>query len=335
MQRQASHWYQPIGEWLIHEKGCQNDRYSQGYLAGTDISGVNIDVLGIRYEVYEKNTASNSFLFHGYAVDIQAGEQEAFEYTRRIQEYMDAIGRGSRDWISGLDSIRFFIAYPGDFVSPQLADACQNAGIGVLLLQAVRGGRSRVMEALDSKEIILTGISRKAQHSNGQFEAAIRGRKYLYAVFRNAPGALYDDFIRPKIEEYYREKALERAIGCLHEQEAITAFKYIYARLRSQFPELRTEGRGKRNAETSVAFIPQGQEYPELVIEMCSQYFRFSFPEKEIYRVYAMDTVLQFAGGFWTPFGGTVENLMDDMVMPGLTAAQPGKVGVLDPVPNT
>jgi hypothetical protein len=43
--------YDPIGEWLIKEKGCQRDKYSQGYLKDVLIGDFKFDVLGIRYEI--------------------------------------------------------------------------------------------------------------------------------------------------------------------------------------------------------------------------------------------------------------------------------------------
>jgi len=193
--------YDPIGEWLIKNKGCQQDEFSQGYLKNRRIiEGFQPDVFAIRYEPTDRP----AIRFHGFIVEVKENENGLNEMIgkviRNMKKMLDPdISSG------GVHTLEFYIAYPIDKVSNEIFELCEEHGIGILRLDVIDKSNINVYEVLEpKKEIQLNGISNSAMQNPGSFENAInfidaplnRKRSYLGEFFQR-PSKLYDKFIRP------------------------------------------------------------------------------------------------------------------------------------------
>ncbi|WP_461865791.1 hypothetical protein [Thermococcus sp.] len=191
--------YDPIGEWLIREKGCQRDKYSQGYLKNIQVGDIRPDVFAIRYEIITDRTYP-VIHFHGYIVEVKCDGKGLNELLGKIMR-VKRRARTSKEWMSGLHTVRFYIAYPTEQVSSEVFEICEEEGIGILRLQVIDETTVNVYEVLRPREIALNGMSHNSQRSPGVFEDSINRIGYLRQMFQR-PSKLYDDFIRPKIKEY-------------------------------------------------------------------------------------------------------------------------------------
>ena len=224
-------FYDAIGKWLIKEKGCQQDEYSQGYLKNIQIENIRPDVLGIKYEVL-KDRAYPVIHFHGHMVEVKCDEKGLNELIGKVIRIKDRI-RG----IEGLNTLRLYIAYQTDKVSPEVFEICERNGIGILRLQLVNDELINIYEVLAPHEIGLNGIPHNQQRSPGVFEDYINSINFLRQMFQR-PWKLYDDFIRPGIEIYTNKLKLEEWLNSLQDRYAKIAFEIFMKRIFTVFPEL-------------------------------------------------------------------------------------------------
>jgi len=201
--------YDWIGKWLVQEKGCQQDEYSQGYLKRVQIADFQPDVVAIRYEVIKEDRALPVIHFHGYVVEVKKDERGLNEMIGKVIRNLrkaknHEIGQLENASSDGLHTIRFYIAYPTENVANGIFEICEENGIGILRLQIVDNSKIYVYEILKPKEIKLNGMAHGAMRSPGVFEGEMKNINCLRQMFQR-PSKLFDDFIRPTLEKYQKQ----------------------------------------------------------------------------------------------------------------------------------
>jgi len=204
-----SDFYDPIGKWLVKEKGCQRDGYSRGYIVDRKAGDIRMDVsikpdvLGIRYEVI-KNVYP-VIEFHGYIVEVKKNKRGLDQLMGKMMGITDR-ARTSREWKFGMHTVRFYIAYPTDQIPPEIFSRCKQEGIGILTLPILNEKdldelrADDVFEALEPKEVKLDGMSHASQKLDGTFLDCINRINYLKQMFPS-PEKLYNDFIGTEIKK--------------------------------------------------------------------------------------------------------------------------------------
>jgi len=174
--------YDPIGKWFIKEKGCQQDEYSQGYLKNVQVGDIRPDVLAIRYELVEN--VYRFIHFHGHVAEVKDDEKGLNELIGKVIRVKER-AKSSREWMGGLHTVCFYIAYPTEQVSPEILKICGAGDIGILRLQVIDENVINVYEVLEPKEITLNdGVSHSSQKSPGKFERCIGEISYLRQMFQ-------------------------------------------------------------------------------------------------------------------------------------------------------
>ncbi|MCD6317769.1 hypothetical protein J7M02_01725 [Candidatus Aerophobetes bacterium] len=198
--------YDWLGKWLIQEKGCQQDEYSQGYLKGVQIADFRPDVVGIRYEIIKEDRVFPVIHFHGYVVEVKKNERGLNEMIGKVIRNLRKAKNHEIGWYEnassdGLHTIRFYIAYPAESVTNDIFEICEENGIGILRLQIIDNSKVYVYEVLKPEEIKLNGMAHSAMRSPGVFEGEMKKINCLRQMFQR-PSELFDDFIRPALEKY-------------------------------------------------------------------------------------------------------------------------------------
>ena len=192
-----------IGNWLVHEKGCQKDTYTLGYIKNPEIEADRLtSVLGIRWNLANKN-ALKLPLLSGYVVQVT--ERDTPENVDETLGKVDGMhwraqcGQ-SREWTQGMHEASFYLAGQPEYPSDVL-ERCKERGIGVLCVQRAANRETDVRECLAPRAMPLSGMSAPTRRSAGLFENAIRANRYLKMVFLR-PDAFFDDVIRPERKAY-------------------------------------------------------------------------------------------------------------------------------------
>ena len=283
----------------MKEKGCQQDEYSQGYLKNIQMGDIRPDVLGIRYEIL-KNRAYPVIHFHGHVVEVKCDKKGLNEVIGKIIRIKKRI----RSIMSGLNTVRLYIAYSTDQVYPEIFNICEEEGIGILRLQAVDDDIINVYEVLRPKEITLSGIPHRRQRSPGNFEDSINEINYLRQMFQR-PWKLYDDFIRPKIEEYNEQINTNEWLGTLTNRYAKDAFNILEKRIFMVFPQLNLEyHKGFAYSNNLILQIYIGTGNFKIVID------------DTMYRIHAKNDIIEFKGKEGKKYEGDIEKLIDDVIIP-------------------
>lgn len=296
-------FYDAIGEWLIKEKGCQQDEYSQGYLKNVQIENIRPDVFGIKYEVL-KDRAYPVIHFHGHMVEVKCDEKGLNELIGKVMRIKDR-SRGIEELAKGLNTLRLYIAYQTDRVSPEIFEICERNGIGILRLQLVNDELINIYQVLAPQEIELEGIPHNQQRSPGIFEDNINSINFLRQMFQR-PWKLYDDFIRPQIEDYTKKLKLEEWLDYLQNRYAKIAFEIFMKQVFTIFPALSLERhRGLAHNGKIV-----------LQIEIGTGNFKI-FVDDAMYRIYATDNIIEFKGKEeGKKYEGDIEKLINEIVIP-------------------
>ncbi|MEA1965459.1 MAG: hypothetical protein U9O41_10130 [Candidatus Aerophobetes bacterium] len=200
--------YDWIGKWLVREKGCQQDGYSQGYLKRVQIADFQPDVVAIRYEVIKEDRRLSVIHFHGHVVEVKKDERGLNEMIDKVVRNLKKARNYEIGWLEnassdGLHIIRFYIAYPTESIANEIFEICEENGIGILRLQIVDSSKIYVYEVLKPKEIKLNGMAHSSMRSRGIFGGQMRKINCLKQMFQR-PSKLFDDLIRPTLEKYQR-----------------------------------------------------------------------------------------------------------------------------------
>lgn len=304
--------YDHIGKWLINEKDCQQDEYSQGFLKNIQIGDIRHDVLAIRYEIITDRTYP-VIHFHGYVVEVKGDE-------KRVNELIGKIIRTKRrvktleEWMFGLHTVRFYIAYPTEQVSSEIFEICEKEGIGILRLQIIDENIINVYEVLEPKEITLNGMLHSDQRSPGVFEDSINKINYLKQMFQR-PSRLYDDFIRPKIKEYKEKIKLRQMLNYIKNEASRGACDFLIEKIQSKFTQLEMAA-----VRSTILFKPPKGRYEDAVlsIERATNYFYISFGGQRRYRVYSKSEIVEFENS-GREYKGDLESLITSVIIPHIT----------------
>lgn len=299
--------YDPIGKWLIKEKGCQQDEYSQGYLKNTQVGDIRPDVFAIRYEIIDN--VYPVIHFHGSVVEVKSDEKGLDELIGKIIRTKKRV-KTSTEWMFGLYTVRFYVAYPTEQISDEIFEICEEEGIGILRLQVIEETRINIYEVLEPKEITLNGMSHSNQRSPGVFGASMNKIGYLRQMFQR-PSKLYDDFIRPKIGEYKAEIELRQALNHIKNEVSKEARDFLVEKIQSGFPQLEMIAVG-----STILFKPPKGRHEDAVLSIkhTTNYFYISF-EKQSYRVYSKSKIIEFKNGA-KEYEDNIENLITSVIIP-------------------
>jgi hypothetical protein len=301
--------YDPIGEWLIKEKGCQRDKYSQGYLKDVLIGDFKFDVLGIRYEIVHGYI--NHLDFHGYIVEVKGDESGLDELIGKVIRVKEGIeGHSMIEHFCGLDTVELYIAYPTEQVKPEILSICEREGIGILRLQIVNEETVHVYDVgIKPKEIHTGGIPHADQKSPGTFESAINEFSYLRQMFQR-PSNMFEDLIRPSIEEYYTQLKLKELRGYVRNREGKEAMDFLIEKIQEKIPQIKITGAGG-----GIAFIIHGVEL--LTITPTTNYFYLQLDKGEEYRILSKNKIIRFrSGSEAVDFEGGIDDLINSIVIP-------------------
>ncbi|NHV98113.1 MAG: hypothetical protein HA496_00540 [Thaumarchaeota archaeon] len=292
--------YDPVGEWLIREKGCQRDKYSQGYLKDAQIGNFRFDVLGIRYEVVHE--CINHLDFHGYIVEVKGDETGLDELIGKVMMVKEGIkGHSIIEHFSGLDTVELYIAYPTEQVKTEILRICEREGIGILRLQIVDEKTVHVYNVGVKPELIyICGISHEAQKSPGNFESAMNEFGYLRQMFQR-PSDMFEDLIRPSKEEYNAQLKLKELQGYVRNKESEEALDFLIEKIQEKLPQVNITSAGGK-----IAFILHGTELLNIV--PTTKYFYVQLGEGERYRILSRNEIIGFEG--------SVDNLIDSVIIP-------------------
>jgi hypothetical protein len=292
--------YDSIGQWLIKEKGCQRDKYSQGYLKNVTIGDFRFDVVGIKYEVIHGHI--NHLDFHGYIVEVKGDETGLDELIGRMIRVKEGIENHSMiEHFRGLDTVELYIAYPTEQVKTEIFSICEREGIGILRLQVVDDETVYVYDVgIKPKKLLTGGISHATQRSPGNFERAINEISYLRQMFQR-PSDLFEDFIRPSIEEYYAQSKLRELRDYVRNKESREAMDFLIEKIQERFPQVRISSAGGE-----IAFLLHGTEL--FTIVPTKEYFYLELGGGESYRILSKNEIIRFEGG--------IENLLNSVVIP-------------------
>jgi hypothetical protein len=293
--------YDPVGEWLIKEKGCQRDKYSQGYLKDVQIGNFRFDVLGIRYEIIHGYI--NHLDFHGYIVEVKGDESGLDELIGKVIMVKEGIEDHSIiEHFRGLDTVELYIAYPTEQVKTEILRICEREGIGILRLQIVDEKTVHVYDVgVKSKQIHTgVGIAHGTQSSPGTFESAINEIGYLRQMFQR-PSDMFEDLIRPSKEEYNAQLKLKELQGYVRNKESEEALDFLIEKIQEKLPQVNITSAGGK-----IAFILHGTELLNIV--PTTKYFYVQLGEGERYRILSRNEIIGFEG--------SVDNLIDSVIIP-------------------
>lgn len=294
--------YDAIGKWFVREKGCQQDEYSQGYLKNIQIGNVRPDVLAIRYEIITDRVYP-VIHFYGYVVEVKCDDKGLNELIGKIIR-TKKVATTSEDWMDGMHTVRFYIAYPTEQVSSDIFEICEKEGVGILRLQVVENGIVNIYEVLKPKQITLNGLSHSSQRSPGTFKDSINRINYLRQMFQR-PSKLYDDFIRPKIEEYKEALKLNEWLGTTSNIYAKEALNILIDKITTTFPQL--------ELKHHKGFVYNNNIIPQLIIGTGNFYIVL---DESTYRVYAKDRIIEFKDKDGKEYDGDIEKLINNIVIP-------------------
>ncbi|EDY35093.1 hypothetical protein ABOONEI_2635 [Aciduliprofundum boonei T469] len=304
--------YDPIGKWLVREKGCQQDKYSQGYLKNIKVGDVRPDVFAIKYEVI-KNYSYPVIHFHGYIVEVKSNENllnELIGKAIRLKEKVQI----SKEWMYGLHTARFYIAYPAERISSDVLKICRENDIGILRLQIVDENRVNVYEVLKPKKIeLLNGMPHSRQRSRGIFIEAMENVSYLKHMFQT-PDKLFDEKIRPLIDEYNEKIKINQDKDRIRNRYAREALDFLLEKILAAYPQLKLyHGLRIVHNDEDILKIPTATDY--FYIEL----------DKAIYRVYSKDKILEFKRGVGEESKSHLEKLIDWVIIPHIKNKVEGK----------
>ncbi|MFP3910293.1 MAG: hypothetical protein ACOC5L_04170 [Halobacteriota archaeon] len=300
--------YDPIGKWLIKNKGCQQDEYSQGYLKDVKVGNVRPDILAIRYEV--KTDQSVPVIdFHGYVVEVKSDEHGVNELIGKVVRTKKWVKEGdpSKEWSTGFHWVSFYIAYPTDKIPFEIFKMCKNDGVGVLRLQITDDGKVNVYEELKPEEIQLGGISHTKQRSPGNFKERMNGINHLKQMFQR-PEKLYEDFIRPGKDKYDENRKLNQNLSHVKNKDSMKARDHLINRIKSEFPQIKMVPKGGK-----ISFELPESEGSLLLIEPTTGYFYMSIGDRR-YRVYSQSKILDIKSG--EEYEGDLDNLISNEIIP-------------------
>jgi len=269
-------------------------------LKDVQIGNFRFDVLGIRYEIIHGYI--NHLDFHGYIVEVKGDESGLDELIGKVIMVKEGIEDHSIiEHFRGLDTVELYIAYPTEQVKTEILRICEREGIGILRLQIVGEKTVYVYDVgIKPKEIHTGGISHGTQRSPGTFESAINEISYLRQMFQR-PSDMFEDLIRPSIEEYNAQLKLKELRDYVGNKESKEAMDFLIEKIQEKFPQVKIASAGGR-----IAFILHGTEL--LSIVPTTKYFYLQLGEGERYRILSRNGI--------EGFKGNIDNLIDSAIIP-------------------
>jgi hypothetical protein len=266
------------------------------------VGNIRPDILAIKYEIITDRVCP-VIHFHGYVVEVKGDEKGLNELIGKIIRTKRSV-KTSEEWMFGLHTVRFYIAYPTEQVSSEIFEICEEEGIGILRLQVIDETTTNVYEVLQPKELLLNGISHSSQRSPGVFEDSMNNVSYLRQMFQR-PSKLYDDFIRPKIEECNELLKLNQDLGRITNKNAKEALNFLLNKIASTYPQLKLA--------PGVRFVYNNQTV--LKINIGTVNFNIEF-EASKYRVSSKDEIIEFKEQEGKRYEGNLENLAASVIIP-------------------
>lgn len=218
--------YQPLGEWLIKEKGCQSNDYFLGYTTEPQIHNSGglfrePDVVAVQYESRETETVS--FDFHFHVVEVKAGTtpgqiQNLIGGIEALQQFID-------DATLAADSVTYYCSIPTIEIPPTLRSWAEENGVGVIGLEISDGRVTVIREVIEPsrREFDLKRsefLSNKDQGSVGTFIEAVENTSVLNNIM--VPREFYEEEIRPGQEEYHQKMNRKHFLSCIENDSSRT-----------------------------------------------------------------------------------------------------------------
>jgi len=300
-------FYDPVGHWLTLHKGCVSDQYSHGYLKNVKVGTAIPDVVGVKYEVIEEESQA-VIHFHAHVVEVKADETGLNDLLGKIVRTKESAQIQTDDWRSGLNTVRFYIAYPFDKTPQDVYSFCKKNGIGMLRLERPDDDHINIYELPKTRpeEVKLQGISHRCQQNPGCFVEAIQNDPCLRKMFP-APSDLYYDFIKPKREEYRENLKIRAELDKVKSKPAREALNLLIEKIRQSYPEVMLKATGGLHFEVKTC----DRKETLLSIRTTSDYFYISL-DGHRYRIYSKDKIHDFDGDFQEK----LETLIRTLVMP-------------------
>jgi hypothetical protein len=229
-------FYEPIGEWLIENKGCQSNEFFYGYTIDTPISSEYTerrkkpDIIGVSYE--RADTEEPRYIFNFHIVEAKSGTE-----PRQLQNLMGEIQSLQHYVENGdlaADTVSYYMAVPSMNVPPDIQESAESNGIGVLSLE-IRDDYVRVVEKNSPTKRNVENAGRaipNSDYSSGNFNRKIESTPVLSKLMN--PDEFFESEIRPEMEELKQERNYQRTLDYVNNDDALRAMKTVLSCLNDQ-----------------------------------------------------------------------------------------------------
>jgi hypothetical protein len=230
--------YKPIGEWLIEEKGCQSNDWSNGYTNEPSITHPATervkkpDVVGVQYT--RRDTTTPRYDFHFHFVEVKA-DTEPRQVQTLIGE-IESLREHVQDGQIAADTASFYVALPTETVPQDLRNWAQKNGVGILTLNTsddpVIVRETISPEPVDRGTKRSRALSNTDQQSPGNFKDAV----HKTAVLKNIidPEPFFDNLIRPEQEQLQAERDRQKTFDYIDDTAAEDALHTVISYLEDQ-----------------------------------------------------------------------------------------------------
>ena len=245
---------------------------------------------------------------HGYFVEVKGNENGLNELVGKVMRIITKV-KTSEEFMGGIHTIKFYIAYPTEQVSKDIFNICEHNGIGILRLQITDENKIEIYEVLKPKEMILNGMPNSCQKSPGTFEDAINQINYMKQMFQR-PSKLYNDFIRLSIEEYNEKIKLNNQLNRLFNKHSKEALNFLIEKIKYEFPQL--------ELVPGIKFVYKDKMI--IALNVGTQNFNIKFGNTS-YRINSKNDIIEFTNGTGKKYEGDLESLIKTKIIPSITSS--------------
>jgi len=229
-------FYEPIGEWLIENKGCQSNEFFYGYTIDTPVSSEYTerrkkpDVIGVSYE--RADTEEPRYIFNFNIVEVKSGTepQQLQNLMGELQSLQHYVENGDL----AADKVFYYMAIPSMNVPPDIQESAESNGVGVLSLE-IRDDYVRVLEKKPPVERNVENAGRaipNSDYSIGNFKRKIESIPVLSKLMD--PSEFFENEIRPEMEELKEERSYQKTLDYVDNDDALRVMRTVLSCLNEQ-----------------------------------------------------------------------------------------------------
>lgn len=287
--------YDPVGDWLIQNKGCQRNNFFRGYCKEPKINGRRPDVVGVKYQ--ERDTAIPTYDFHFYFVEVK-GRIDSQEINN-LKGELDTLKRMNTPARVGLDTAHYYIAFPSDSVSKDIREWARENGIGVLRIEVEE--RFHPHEAIEPEafEPESTILPKNAQSSPGVFKKEVEKCPVLRRIMIDKV-KFFEQNIRPGKEEYEKELEMKKALRYPADEEVKESVRELVGFIEELNLPIEIEG-----WRENIFLYKEGETRLEFVLKITPQKRNFKVIDSE------GDTICRACSRTEVELNEEMENLED------------------------